>query len=200
MVQVTSSPPTFQAAPNGKVRWTIDLVYAADAAGFFKPGDRYELIDGELLLMSPPKPPHQAAVRKVVRMLRQTIAAETDLEIETGGPSGLGDFDVPVPDIMLIRDDLYEDRHPGADDTFLIVEVANSHPERDRQPKRQQYARFDIADYWIVDLKKKELVVHRDPQNGDYQQVTVWQDDTITLARLPQVSVNMEALRQWIFS
>lgn len=199
MVQ-TTVPPTFKAASNGKLRWTIDLVYAAAAAGFFEPNARYELIDGELLLMSPPKPPHQTAVRKVVRMLRQAISEETDLEIETSGPSGLGESDVPIPDIMLIRDDLYEDEHPGAEDTFLIVEVASSHPERDRKAKRKQYAQFGIADYWIVDLKKKELVVHRELQNGDYQQVTVWQDDTITLVRLPKVSVDMAALRQWIFA
>ena len=200
----TSSPPKpFTASETGRPRWTEALLYAAAEAGFFDPDDRYELIDGELILMAPPDPVHDAAVRKVMRVLRAAIQEREDLEVETGFPASLGEHDVPVPDIKIVRIDEgeYESGHPGANDIYLVVEVANRHPNRDRKKKKERYATFGIADYWVVDLKKSELVIHRapNPKKGDYDSVQIWKDNQIALATLPDINVDTETLLRKIF-
>ena len=207
----SSSPKPFTASETGRPRWTEALLYAAAAAVFFDPDDRYELINGELILMAPPDPVHDAAVRKVMRVLRAAIQEREDLEGETGFPASLGEHDVPVPDIKIVRIDEgeYESGHPGANDIYLVVEVANSHPNRDspsetlheRKKKKQRYATFGITDYWVVDLKKSELVIHRDPnpKKGDYDSVQVWKDNQIALATLPDINVDTATLLRKIF-
>lgn len=200
----TSSPlKPFTTGETGRPKWTEALVYAAAEAGFFGPDDRYELIDGELILMAPPDPVHDAAVRKVMRVLREAISERKDLEVETGFPAELGEHDVPIPDVKIVRvdEDEYESGHPGVDDIYLVVEIANSHPNRDRKKKKERYASFGVADFWIFDLKQSELIIHRDPnpKKGDYESITVWKEDRIALARLPDINVDTETLLRKIF-
>lgn len=200
---LSSPPEPFRADEAGRPRWTEALVYAAAAAGFFDPEDHYELIDGELILVAPPDPVHDAAVRKVMRVLSDAINKREDLEVETGFPASLGEHDVPVPDIKIVRIDEgeYESGHPVPNDIYLVVEVANSHPNRDRKKKKERYATFGIADYWVVDLKKSELVIHRNPnpKKGDYDSVKVWKDNRIALVTLPNIEIDTETLLRKIF-
>ena len=141
---IATQTPTFTPTPNGKIRWTETLVYAAHKAGFFAEGDRYELIDGELWYMPPPDPIHEGTIRKLVALLRKELIDYPDVDVETGSPAGLGESDIPIPDVVVLRHDenYYTEQHPGSNDIYLIVEVANSHPERDTKTKREQYAKF----------------------------------------------------------
>ena len=202
-----ATTPTFKTSPvTGRPKWTEALVYAADAAGFFGDDDRYELIDGELYEMPPPDPIHEWAIRRIVRMLKAAIQATPDIraEIEKGTPAGLGESDVPVPDIMLMRvdDNDYKGGHPGANDIYLVIEVANSKPSRERNQKKGRYAAFGLADYWVIDLKKREIIIHRQPnsQTGDYDTTTVIaEEEDITLAMLPDVTLDVAALKADLF-
>lgn len=202
IVPTTISPSTFVPTVAGPVKWTEALVYAAADAGLFGDGDRYELIDGNLWYMPAPAPIHEGTIRKLVRALKQALVDPDDIDIETVAPVGLGVNDVPIPDITLIRRDEndYIDRHPGPDDIYLVIKVANSHPKRERTMKREQYAKFGIEEFWIIDLQASELVVYRDPVGADYQSVTVWQDASIALVRLPDIRINTHRLRSSIFN
>lgn len=169
----------------------------------FGDGDRYELIDGELYEMLPPDPIHEWAIRRIVAILSEAITGRTDIVTRPGTPAGLGESDVPVPDITLIQvdDNDYRYRHPGADDIYWVVEVANSKPSRERNQKKERYAVSGIADYWIVDLQKSAIILHRVPRAaGDYGMVwVVNEEDVIALTLLPDVTVDVAALKATIF-
>ncbi|MEO1296102.1 MAG: Uma2 family endonuclease, partial [Cyanobacteria bacterium J06636_16] len=163
--------PTFTAKSDGKVRWTVELLQRADDAGLFGPSDRYELIGGDLHIMPVPDPLHQKAVRRIVKLLRAAIAHRPDVDIDISSPVSLGESDQPIPDVSLVRNDEddYGGGHPTPEDTYLIVEVAHSHPEGDIKLKRLQYAAAGLQEYWVADLQKRELLVYRKPVDGDYQ-------------------------------
>src|SRR3990167_4432681 len=132
-------------------RWTrleydrlIDL-------GVFQPGERLELLDGLLVLREPRGSRHAGTIRRVVAALRRAFGDAWQVDSE------------PEPDVAVVPQDpgAYLDAHPSR--PVLIVEVAESSYRVDREHKASLYARAGIADYWIVDLARDALEVHRDP-------------------------------------
>ena len=72
----------------------------------------------------------------------------------------------PEPDIALLRprSDFYAGSHPGPEDVLLIVEVADTSLEYDRETKSPLYARAGIPELWIVDLDAESVEVFRGPE------------------------------------
>ena len=137
------------------------------AAGLFAPGERVELIDGEILRMTPQGSAHYAAIRLAEEALRRAFGAGYDVRVQ--GPLGISRSSEPEPDIAVVlgtpRD--YCDAHPST--ALLIVEVADTLLDFDRQAKRSLYARAGIQDYWIVNLDVGCIEVYRDPAQGSYR-------------------------------
>lgn len=183
--------------PVTRVRWTRDRYVAAYQAGLVE--EATELIDGDIVTVPNPDSPHEVAIRKLVRMLRAAIQGEDGFEVEKNCVIALGPEDQPACDVAIVRDDLYDDGHPTPNDVYLLVEVANSHPTRDRKVKLPRYALHNIQDYWIVDLQKGELVVCRQPSGNGYDDVRASTDDAIRLVRLPEVIINTQRLTSWLF-
>jgi Uma2 family endonuclease len=82
----------------------------------------------------------------------------------------------PEPDVMVVhgmrRD--YRQRHPGAQDVVLVVEVADSTLARDRNLKKPLYATAGIAHYWILNLQEQQLEVFARPSAGQYLEAAVF--------------------------
>jgi Uma2 family endonuclease len=137
-------------------------------AGILGPADRVELIDGEILTMSPEKSRHSAAVDLVADALRVAFAAGHSVRVQH--PLALGQWSEPEPDVAVVvgtpRD--YVDAHPAS--AVLVVEVADTSLLDDRGAKQRLYARAGIAEYWIVNLRDGELEVYRRPQGDAYAQ------------------------------
>jgi Uma2 family endonuclease len=141
-------------------RWTRDEYYRMAEAGIFKPGERVELIDGEVVeKVSPQSPPHANATVVVSEALRAAFHEGHHVRVQV--PLLLGSSE-PEPDVAVVaghpRD--FSD-HPTA--AVLVVEVAQSSLAADRSEKASLYARAGIADYWIVNLVDRRLEVYRDP-------------------------------------
>lgn len=143
-------------------RWTRAEYSRLVELGFFE-DERLELLDGHLVVREPQSHPHAAAIRRVRRALRR--AFPDDLwQIDSQAPIALDDDSEPEPDVSVVprADDDYASGHPTR--PVLIVEVAASSYRVDRYHKTGLYARAGIADYWIVDLERTTVEVHRGPE------------------------------------
>jgi len=140
-------------------------------AGILREGEHVELINGEVLTMSPIGPPHGAAVDRTLRFLMDTAGHKAIVRVQ--GSVRLNEYNEPQPDIALLRpkDDFYYSRHPGPSDILLIVEIADSSLEYDRKIKARLYAETGIPEYWVADLKNDRLFVYSEPQGNVYSVV-----------------------------
>jgi Uma2 family endonuclease len=143
-------------------RWTrAEYDHLVDL-GVFQPGERIELLDGELVVREPQGSRHAAAVRLVVDTLRGALGDAW--RIDSQFPFALDDVSEPEPDVAVVPHDPkhYREGHPSH--AVLIVEVAESSYRIDHGYKAGLYARAGLAEYWIVDLAHETLEVHRAPE------------------------------------
>ena len=154
-----------RAAPKPK-RWTCEEFHRLGEAGFFEQS-RVMLIDGEILEMPVANPPHATSKSLVEAALRVPFA--NGFAIRTDNPLMLGRSIDPIPDVAVvvgtIRD--YATTHPTT--AQLVVEIGDSTVDYDMDEKASLYASAGIADYWVVDLVNRRLVVFRDPQADSTQ-------------------------------
>ena len=158
--------------PNGKphpMRWTVDEYYKIYEAGLFR-GKRVELIRGEIIEMSPMLSPHATSIGLVSEVLRGIFTEGYDVRPQM--PISLGRSDEPEPDVAVvvgsIRD--YSEAHPTS--AVLVVEVSLTSLRFDRTTKLRLYAESGIEDYWILNLKQRQLEVHRNPQGNGVEGFT----------------------------
>ena len=120
-----------------------------------------ELIGGQMIVAEPKGSPHQTAIGLTAEALRAAFGS--GWIIREHGPIALDDDSEPEPDVSVVRGRWRDSRggHPAR--AALIVEVSESRLAFDRRDKASLYARGGIADYWIVNLKRRVLEVHRDP-------------------------------------
>lgn len=142
-------------------RWTRQEYDTMIDAGVFAPGERVELIEGEILRMGPQKSAHAAGVRAVEEALRTAFGAGYDVRVQL--PLALCADSEPEPDVAVVQGSWrdYRDAHPAA--AVLVVEVSDSTVDYDRDWKGSLYARAGVAEYWILNLAERRLEVYRDP-------------------------------------
>jgi Uma2 family endonuclease len=147
-------------APRPK-RWTCDEFHQLGDEGWFEES-RVMLIQGEILEMPVPNPPHTTAKSLTEEVLRAIFA--TGFLVRAENPLLLGRSTDPVPDLAVVRGSIrdYARSHPNT--AVLVVEVSDSSLDYDTDDKASLYASAGIADYWVVDLVNRRLIVHRDPQ------------------------------------
>lgn len=150
------APPVTEPTPR---RWTREEYYRLGDLGFFQ-GQRVELIEGEIMVLSPQNWPHTSTVARVDQALQRVLGS--GFWVRTQFPLNLSTSD-PEPDISVVAGRLedYSD-HPTT--ALLIVEVSESNLAYDRRTKTSLYARAGIPDYWIVNLVDKQVEVYRDPR------------------------------------
>jgi len=142
-------------------KWTQKEYYQMAELGFFH-GKRVELIEGEIIEMSPMNNPHATAVRKLLYVLRK-LFIEGYL-IDSQLPMSFSKINEPEPDIAVIKGEIedFTKSHPKTAE--LIIEVSDSTIRFDRTVKASLYAQNKIQDYWILNLRKRCLEIYRQPK------------------------------------
>ena len=155
------------AAP-ARLRFDVDDYHRLGALGFFKPDERVELIDGDIVPMSPIGSPHNGAVMVLSGLLFERLGRRDALNIQ--GSIRLDRKSEPQPDIAVLRPpaSAYRHAHAGPKDIFFIIEVMDSSAKFDRGYKLGLYARARIAEVWLVDLDKDRLETYSGPVKGVY--------------------------------
>lgn len=159
------------SVPLRKRRFTADEYQRMGQTGILSEDDRVELIDGEIIAMTPIGSRHNAAVNRANRAL--VTAVGDHAIVQTQGSIRLDLYHEPQPDVVLLRPkaDYYASRLPGPEDIFLVVEVAESSLRYDRDMKARIYAQSGVPEYWLVDLNDGLVVVYSEPRDGSYRAV-----------------------------
>jgi Uma2 family endonuclease len=171
-------------------RFTVDEFLAMDESGLFAPDQRLELVDGEVIEMTPIGTRHAAAVARL--NLEFTEALVRRAIVWTQSAIRLDGLNMPQPDVVLVRwrADFYRDRHPQPEDVLLLVEVSDTTRRWDRRVKRPRYAAAGIPEMWLVDLVAGVVEVARSPGPQRYGTVeTRERGETVAPAAFPQVEV-----------
>ena len=139
--------------------------------GILTEDDRVELIEGEIIEMSPIGRRHAACVGRLTNLFSRLLAERAIVWIQN--PIVLNEYTEPQPDVALLRrrEDFYERSLPTPDDVLLVIEVADTTLEYDRQIKLPLYARAGIREVWIISLLDEQVEVHAQPADGAYQDV-----------------------------
>jgi Uma2 family endonuclease len=150
---------------------TVDEFERMGEAGIFHPDDRLELIEGEIVEMSPIGSPHAACVDALALLFSEIARRRFIVRVQS--PIRLNDFSEPQPDVTLLRwrDDFYRGAHPTPADVLLVVEVADTTVETDRKVKVPLYARAGIPEAWIVNLPGERIEIYSDPEGKTYRQI-----------------------------
>lgn len=137
-------------------------------SGIIDPDERVELIVGEIISMSPMSSRHAATVRKIAGFFQRILSEKSIVSVQM--PIRLDDQSEPEPDVALLRvvANQYADAHPGPADVRLIVEVAQSSLDFDREVKIPLYARSGIVETWLVDLEAQQVEIFREPGPSGY--------------------------------
>lgn len=149
-------------------RWTADEVWRMVEIGMFDGDERYELIDGELLAVSPQGEGHAQTLEALTELLVMAYAPNgwrVRVQMPT---SGIGDA-ILEPDIAVRRPPPPDQAAaPRPDQTALLIEVAVTSHARDRR-KSAIYAAHGAPEFWLIDLVRREVLVHRSPlASGDW--------------------------------
>ncbi|MCS4116227.1 Uma2 family endonuclease [Salinibacter ruber] len=151
-------------------RITVEEYHAMGEAGIFSEDDRIELIDGHLVTMPPIGPAHSHSVNDLADLFNQRLYSfdRPPARVSVQNPIHLGEYGEPQPDLVLYDPEVPRDRHIQPGDTFLVVEVAESSVEYDRDVKSELYGRAGIPEYWVVDLVRETVVGFRRPEGEGY--------------------------------
>ena len=152
-------------------RWKREDYERLAEEGYFRPGERVELVDGIIFEMSPQSVRHAVAVRLARRLLGRIFAEGFDLLVQM--PMALGEDSEPEPDVAVVPGDPRDHLTSHPQTAILVLEVAESSLQYDRERKAGLYARAGISDYWIVILGSRQLEVLRDPVEGVYRSRTL---------------------------
>ena len=148
-------------------RWTREEYDKMIAAGMFAPGERVELVDGEILQMTPQGSAHFTAIGLAEEALRKAFGPGFQVRVQ--GPLGISCTSEPEPDLAVVPGNAWDywDAHPAT--ALLLVEVSDATLEHDRRRKGSLYARAGIQDYWIVNIIDRCVEVYRDPGHESYR-------------------------------
>jgi Uma2 family endonuclease len=173
-----------------RVRFRLSDVRRMLETGILDDERRYEVIDGEILEMMAPNPPHMRVKRWLLdRLYRQLdvsvwIDSEPTFSVEEDG-------DFTIPDIIVYPRALAPEAVRGPD-ALLVIEVAHSSLKKDRGRKARLYARHGVREYWVVNAQSLTTYRYADPVGGRYpSENSHAPEETLVPALLPQVSLRL---------
>ena len=176
----------------GRKRFTRGEVYRMLEAGLFE-GRRFELIDGEVVDKMGQNPPHAGAIRRIKIWLSNVFGLDRvqgQLPLDVAPPDR--ELNEPEPDFFVLAElkPEYDRRHPRGDETLLVVEVSDTSLRRDTRTKRDLYTRAGVPEYWVANVPSRKLIVHRQPIDGCYRQVSTYSEgDLVSAASAPEMSI-----------
>lgn len=183
------------AVPSERRRFTVEEYERMAAAGILGEDDRVELIEGEIVTMSPTSSRHAACIDRGLRLLSRQLGDDVIVRVQS--PIRLHERSEPEPDLALLRfrDDFYAGAHPRPEDILLVIEVAETSRQYDRKVKLPQYARAGIPEAWIFDLSGEVAERHSRHEGGRYRTVArLRRGQTPASATIPGLALPVDAI------
>jgi Uma2 family endonuclease len=160
----TVAPPP-PSAPT-RMHYTRALFMQMDELGLFGE-DRVELIEGDIYVMAPMGEDHAVPIERLNVLLVRALPEHFSLRCQL--PLAAADDSQPQPDFTILP--AKRRGHETPSQAQLVIEIADSSLQFDLKRKSAVYARAGVPEYWVIDVKKKVLVVHRSPTSSKYRSV-----------------------------
>jgi Uma2 family endonuclease len=176
-------------------RFSVKEYYRMAETGVLRPDARVELLNGEIIDMSPIGPFHGGLVNRLIRIF--TKKSKGRWMVSAQNPLRLDDHSEPELDVMLLKPapDDYTSRHPQPDDVFLLIEVSDTTLDFDHEEKLPAYGRAGVAEVWIVNLIDATIEIYREPHFTGYGSKTIVRaGDTIAPLAFPDAAVDVAEL------
>ena len=143
--------------------------------------ERFELIEGEIILKGGQNRPHGMTMR-LIRLYLERLFTANFMQIQEPVlvASEDDEFNEPEPDLTVLAQfyDNYGLKKPSTGDVVLLVEIAHTTLDRDTKTKPRLYARADFPEYWVADVESRQIWVYRDPSAKGYNVVTIYSEAT----------------------
>lgn len=165
-------------------RFTREDVERLVEAGVFE-GQRYELIDGDLIDKMGQKPAHSATIRRLnAILLRFLDAARIQIQMPVEASNQDRERSLPEPDLSVLVESNpeHDTRYPRGNEILLAIEVSDTTARFDLGRKAVLYANAGVREYWVVDLNRRAVVAHRQPEGSTYRLIQQFLErDSISL-------------------
>lgn len=178
-----------------RIKLTIDQYDRIADADVFPADARLELINGEIYEMPPIGMLHAGTVDRLAQALILALGGRAIVGIQR--PVQVPAYSQPQPDLVLLspRDDFYTSRHPLPGDVLLVIEVADTSLQFDRNVKGQLYASHGLPEYWLIDAQARAIEVRRTPTADSYAETSVLSDEaTVSPLAFPDCCWTVDAL------
>jgi Uma2 family endonuclease len=194
---VEKSVETKTSAPvaDGPRRFTVEEYNLMGETGIIKPDERVELIEGEIIKMSPKGTAHCASTSYAEECLRAKLGDRA--LVRTQDPIHLDEHSEPEPDVVLAmpHPKRYADHHPTPEEILYVMEIADTTLAKDRTIKARVYAQAGIIQYGILNVNARELEDYRDPDASGYRTKHTYRaDESFTLVAFPEVHITVSEL------
>ena len=174
-------------------RFTIEEYEKMVETGILAQDDRVELIDGEIVEMSPIGDPHAAIVANLTHLLVGRIGERARVWVQ--GPVRVPPRSKPQPDVALLGPRSYMREGAATGDALLFIEVADTSLQYDRTVKLRLYARAGIPEYWIVDANAETLELYRSPSGARYpDHRTLTRGESVAPLAFPDAVIPIDAI------
>ena len=191
MMSATLSSATDSHPP--RKRWTRAECEKLEMYGLLEL-ERYELIEGELIDTMGKNQPHIIWLTLIQtwfnRLFPACVLAEAMLDVSPADEP----TNEPQPDLMVLRRPIisFLTIRPRAADVALLIEVSDVSLAFDADIKARLYARAGIADYWVVDIRTRRLMVFRNPVDGEYRTATTHAaDESVSPLAAPEAQLRI---------
>lgn len=182
---------TGQSSTIKKYLFTVDDYHRMGEAGIIAEDEKVELLQGEIVEISPIKSPHAGTVKLLNRLFNSRIGDNYIIAVQD--PVRLDEYSEPEPylSVLNFREDMYILSHPIAADTLLVIEVADTSLTIDREIKMPLYAAAGVPEAWIINLSEKQVEVYTQPSPNGYSQIRIFRKgDHIEHALIGKLGVN----------
>lgn len=173
-------------------RFNVEEYRRMGEAGIFSEDDRVELMDGEVVEMTPIGDRHVESVIRLNRLLSRWSLSEgeADLFVSVQNPLSLSEHWEPQPDLTVVRRREGRTGVPALEDVLLVVEVAATSLAYDRDLKLPLYAASGIPEVWLIDLNSDTIEVYSEPGPGGYEKSARFgRGDQVLSATLPGLAI-----------
>jgi Uma2 family endonuclease len=185
----------FRPEPSTMKSWTVDDYHRMVELGVLRSSERTELIAGQILLMAAKGTSHVTSLHLLGNLLEDQLAEA--VLIRRQDPIQLSDFSEPEPDLVVVCGGVldYADHHPIPSEIYLVVEVADSTLKYDCETKDKIYAQAGILEYWVLDVKGRQLHLFQQPSDDGYQSHTILRESAKTsLVAFPDVVLDIQTM------
>lgn len=173
--------------------FTVDDYHRMADAGVFEPEERVELIEGEIIKMSPIGHKHMVAVNRATDSLTGALRRKAIVSIQN--PLRLNNYNEPQPDIVVFkwRPDFYAAKPYTLEDALLVLEMSDATVAYDTKVKVPLYAKTGVPEVWIVNLRSNAILGFRDPSGNTYKTHSTFRSGhTIAALAFPDVVFPVE--------